>query len=184
MASGISPAKVAAIAARHGTDPVALAAAMNEEFARRSAERRARREERLANPAPSPANRYRAIRNGSYTPQRRPRSSGEDRQFVGGALRHWRTVHGLSQRQAQQRIGYAASAQTWHMWETNISAPPYRALLKIISATGLGHVDDTRRDADLELDALATKTRERLRARRLERERERNARADAAIAGQ
>jgi hypothetical protein len=54
------------------------------------------------------------------------------------------------------------------MWETNVAAPPYRALLLIIAATGFGHVaDDLRRPTtDVELERMASDQRERLRARR------------------
>lgn len=181
MATSKPPEHLRAIAAQHDVTPDALQAAVNEEFARRAAERKQRREERLAERAPGPNDRYHAIRSGAYKPQRKPRSSPDDRQYVAGALRKWRRVHGLSQRQAQLRIGLSASAQTWHMYETGISCPPYRTLLKIIAATGLGHEDPDalRRRADLELDMLATDTRERLAAQRRDR-RERRDELDAA----
>ena len=151
-----------AIAAAHSVSVEALAAAVDAEEARRAAERKQRRVRAV------PANRYSAIRDGSYTPQRRPWANGQDRAYVGAALRRWRLVHGLSQRQAQARIGYAVSSQTWHMWETNVAAPPYRALLLIIAATGFGHVaDDLRRPTtDTELERMASDHRELLRARR------------------
>jgi hypothetical protein len=180
---GVRPDQVKTLADKHGVDAQALAAAVNEHFAERAEERKRHREERLASRAPATTSgRYSAIRQKTYTPKRRPRSSGEDRQYVAGALLHWRTVHKLTQRQAQVRIGLKMTSQTWHMYESNVSCPPYRTLLMIIAATGLGHIaDDGHRSAGDELDALAADTRARLEALRLERAERREQRTAAAI---
>lgn len=175
--------RLAALAAKHDVPVAALQAALNEEMAVRGEERKQRREARLEHTAPAPNDRYRLIRNGEYMPQKRPRSDPSDRLLVGGALRAWRLALGLSQRQAQLRIGYSASSQTWHNWEAGIVCPPYRALLLILAASGFGHVADQVRqaDADLELDMLATDTRDRLLAERRDRARSRAERTAATI---
>lgn len=175
--------RLAALAAKHDVPVEALKAALSDEMAARADERKQRRDERLATHAPGPNDRYRLIRNGDYTPQRRPRSHPSDRALVGGALRAWRTALGLTQRQAQQRIGYSASSMTWHNWENGITCPPFRALLLILAASGFGHVaDDVRQaDADLELDMLAVDTRDRLLAERQQRAAARAARTAEAI---
>lgn len=175
--------RVQTLAAQHGVTPEALQAALNDEMAARAAERKQRREARLATQAPSPNDRYRMIRSGEYKPTRRPRSHPSDRLLVGGALRAWRLALGLNQRQAQVRIGYSYSSQTWHMWEAGITCPPYRALLLILAASGFGHVANEVRqaDANLELDMLATDSRERLQALRAQRAAAREASTTAAI---
>jgi transcriptional regulator with XRE-family HTH domain len=80
----------------------------------------------------------------------RPQASVDDRQFVPGALAHWRRVHGLSQREAQTRVGYSSESNTWARWEAGTMAPPYRVLLRVLAATGLGYWVDT--DGRLEMD--------------------------------
>ena len=67
----------------------------------------------------------------------RPQASARDRQWVPGALRQWRMVHGLNPTEAQVRIGYSARTSAWRDWEAGRYAPSYDVLLKIITATGM-----------------------------------------------
>lgn len=157
------------LAEKHGVSEEALQAAVNEEFARRGEERKRRREERLAIQTPN-GRRHAAATDGIYRPHRSPVSVPDDRLYVAGAVRHWRTVHGLSARQAQARIGLAMASGTWRTWETSFAAPPYRTLLKILAATGLGYwVDQEQRangDPTLEFEALRARERQDRQARR------------------
>jgi hypothetical protein len=46
-------------------------------------------------------------------------------------------VHGLSDIEAQVRIGYSPKSSTWRDWESERTAPSYDALLLIIASTGM-----------------------------------------------
>jgi transcriptional regulator with XRE-family HTH domain len=136
--------------------------------ARKRAERMARQE---GPPQPS-TGRYKAISSGAYRRKQRPQMDVSDRQYVPAALRHWRQVHNLTQRQAQVRIGYSASAKSWSHWEQGFVAPPYRTLLAILAATGLGYWVDEEAAAglgDLRLDARRAAHQQRAGRRRSRR---------------
>jgi DNA-binding transcriptional regulator YiaG len=66
-----------------------------------------------------------------------PRVTAEDAAWVPPALKHYRAVHHLTQKQASIRIGYSAEANPWKDWEQGRSLPPYQTLLAIIAATGM-----------------------------------------------
>ena len=124
------------------------------------ARKRAERMAKAAKPRQPKKGRYKAIASGSYRRKLRPQFSVEDRDYVPGALKHWRTVHGLTQRQAQERIGYSVNAKSWGHWEQGFVAPPYRTLLAIIASTGLGYWTDRDNAAglgSLRLDATRAK---------------------------
>ncbi len=138
---------VAEVAERHGIALDALDAAVSEVFAHRAQERAERRERREANPAPT-SGRFAAITSGQYAPKNRPRggprgaarSKPEDKLLVPAALKHWRLINGgLTTRQAQARIGYSTTSCSWRHWESGVYAPPYRTLVLIVAATGVGH---------------------------------------------
>jgi hypothetical protein len=97
----------------------------------------------------------------ALTRSRRPEALLDDRRLAPGVLKHWRRVHGLTQRQAQERIGYSATGHTWARWESGLTCPPFRALLKIIAATGLGFWTDPDNslgvDGDLRLEMEAAR---------------------------
>lgn len=102
-------------------------------------------------------------------PTSRPQALADDRRFVPGALYHWRRIHGLSQREAQARLGYSLESNTWALWESGRSAPPYKTLLRIISATGLGYWVDTEGRAQMDPEEVLEadrRTVEELRAKR------------------
>jgi len=107
-------------------------------------EERMRAMGRFGDPQPE-TSAFKAISEGRYRRKMRPKIMLEDRGFVPAALRHWRQVHNLTARQAQARIGYSPRSCSWSHWESGFVAPPYRTLLAIIAATGLGYwVDDER----------------------------------------
>ena len=152
---------------------------LNAEFARRSLERKERREQRRGAPQPT-SGLYAALQAGETRRKRAPRggprgrakSMLEDRELVPAAMRHWRKVHGLSIRQAQARIGYSVNSCSWRHWEDGHVAPPYRTLLLIIAATGLGYwIDEgpTLGDPGLDLEAAAAQHRSQLDQRRTDR---------------
>ena len=129
---------------RNQIPPDVLAAAVELELReikeRANTRSQERKEKRQASRTPQPThNRYRAISSGTYKRMSRPVAKVEDRQYVPGALAHWRRVHGLSQADALVRIGYSPNSSTWRQWEDGVNAPPYRALLTIIAFTGLGY---------------------------------------------
>ena len=99
-----------------------------------------------------------------------PRSSRSDRDYIPAALRNWRSAHGLSQRQAQARIGMSSKTNSWGLWESGATAPTYKNLLKIIAATGLGHwLDEERRndmDATIRFEADVKAEKKARRERR------------------
>jgi hypothetical protein len=135
--------------------------------ARQEARDRARRM------APGRRNRYRAIVSGQARYRERPVATAEDRQYVPGALRHWRQVHGINTREAQTRIGYSPRSSSWRHWEDGFVAPPYQTLLRIIAATGLSlraaHDDLADVAPDLRLEATRTRHMETMRRRRARR---------------
>src|SRR4051812_12015745 len=94
-------------------DPAELLdAIVNTEINRRHPAREKANEERragrrAANPQPN-AGLFARVPAGRYQRPYRPPTSPDDRRYVPAALKHWRTVHGLSQAQAQARIGYSA----------------------------------------------------------------------------
>jgi transcriptional regulator with XRE-family HTH domain len=159
-------------------DPQVLAAAVQLEIMDRREAARNRRVENKdakgrANRQPR-RGRFKAISSGRYARRSKPQSSVDDRRFVPGALRHWRQIHGLSLSEAQHRIGYSSKSTAWTHWENGYSAPPYRTLLYIIIATGLGHAidEDPRRremDPSLLLDYGRQKHLERQREQRRRR---------------
>jgi transcriptional regulator with XRE-family HTH domain len=102
-----------------------------------------------------------------------PRSSRSDRDYIPAALRNWRKAHGLSQKQAQARIGMSSKTNSWGLWESGLTAPTYKNLLKIIATTGLGHWldEERRRDMDPTIRFEADVVAER-KARRDKRKRE------------
>ena len=169
---GVAAKDVQAIAEAHGVSAEALADAVTAEFERRAAKRAEHREQRLARSRedPSPTRgKYAKLRSGAYRPRQRPQSDVSDREFVPAALRHWRQIHGLTTRQAQARIGYSAASCSWRHWEEGVYVPPYRTLLLIIAATGLGYwVDQEQRHADpaVDLEARAASHSAVLHARR------------------
>lgn len=140
---GVSTAEVQELADRHGVPADVLAAAVSEHFQRRADARREQHEERerrrREHPAPSSDGWYREVVEGRHRPRSRPESATEDREFVPGAVRHWRMVHGLTQAEALRRIGHSPRAGSWSAWEAGTKAPPYRVLLLMLAATGLGH---------------------------------------------
>jgi hypothetical protein len=139
---------------------------IKEELARRSRENRARRMQQKARTHPD-TGKWVAVQSGRHKRlQRPPGPSGlthvDDRQYVPGVLRHFRRVHGLSQIQAQVRIGYSATSSSWRNWESGFVVPPYRVLLAIIASTGLGYLEQTsdpRGVADVEGNRLLEATK-------------------------
>jgi transcriptional regulator with XRE-family HTH domain len=131
----------------------------------------ARKRARLGLSAQPQQQKWRAISTGQYRRHVRPQTSPSDRDYVPAALKHWRTIHGLSYREAQERIGYSGSSSSWSHWENGFVAPPYLTLLKIISVTGLGFwVDPENRmgiDPSLRLDADRNKWATGMRRRRV-----------------
>jgi transcriptional regulator with XRE-family HTH domain len=102
-----------------------------------------------------------------------PKSSADDRRFVPAALLHWRTVHGLTQQEAQLRIGYSEFSTAWSAWERGWTAPSFEVLLRIIAATGLGHwVEDQHADIDPSLRLEAMERTEAERKKRREHKRQ------------
>lgn len=81
---------------------------------------------------------------------KRPVARAEDRRYVAGALRHWRKIHGLNRSEAASRIGYSPTSNVWQRWEQGATAPSYEALLRIISATGLGFLQGMDRRSELD----------------------------------
>lgn len=134
-----------------------------------------KREERIEKKAKMPkqpeTGRYKAIASGKYRRKTRPTAKPEDRQYVAGALRHWRRVHGLSYREAQARIGYSPRSCSWRHWEDGFVTPPYQTLLRIIAATGLGYWQDPRPQVagELTLEATAAAWQSEIRRRRARR---------------
>jgi transcriptional regulator with XRE-family HTH domain len=110
------------------------------------------------------------VSTGAYKRKLRPRTSVEDRLYAPAALEHWRKVHGLSQREAQARIGYSERSCSWAHWESGFVIPPYGTLLRIMAATGLGYwVDSENRaggDPALRLDADRAQWAANMRRRR------------------
>lgn len=170
---------VDAVASEHGVPADVLNAAVSEVFQQRAEARRRRREAREASPAPA-TGRFAAITSGEYQPKNRPpggprgsaKSSPDDRLLVPAALEHWRQVNGgLSTRQAQARVGYSTRSCSWRHWESGVYAPPYRTLVLIIAATGVGHWVDHALPAHGspldDLEAANAQSRAR-RARRLD----------------
>jgi hypothetical protein len=94
-----------------------------------------------------------------------PASKAADRQYVPATLKHWRNIHGLTQKQATARIGLSLRSNAWSLWESGQRAPTYENLLKIIAASGLGHWVDAARDLDvdptLRLDVLKAREQQR-----------------------
>lgn len=93
---------------------------------------------------------------------KRPIMRPEDRQYAAAAVRHWRRVHGLTQAQAAQRIGYSGITPAgWASWEKGRTMPPYGTLLRMLMASGLGHWTDEENiagyDPTIRGDVLATK---------------------------
>jgi hypothetical protein len=89
---------------------------------------------------------------------RRPITRRDDRRHIPAVLKQWRRVHGLTQHEAQVRVGYSDKSNMWALWESGRFAPPYEALLRIIAATGIGHWTDRERlseiDPTLRLEVL------------------------------
>lgn len=142
-------------AVRDAIPPEILEAIVNRELDERRAAKAAERSEKImVEHPPQPATgRYAAVRSGAHKRRSRPIvAQVEDRAYVAGALRHWRRVHGLTQRQAAERIGYSPTAASWRHWEQGFVAPPYRVLLLIIASSGLGYWVDKDNMANVEGD--------------------------------
>jgi DNA-binding transcriptional regulator YiaG len=162
-----------------------LAAAVDRELVERReravAKRQEKRDKRSTTRLPK-RGKYRAVSSGEHRRRSRPVAKVEDRQFVPGALRHFRMVHGLSMPEAQARIGYSPTSSTWRQWEDGVVAPPYLALLKIISVIGLGYwtehgLPQEGTTADARLALLNTQHRQLRAARRRRRAARRSGRA-------
>jgi transcriptional regulator with XRE-family HTH domain len=156
--------------------PDVLAAAVQRELEQRrlaaQAQKAEARERREALPQLPARGRHRAVSSGAVPRRKRPVSEVSDRQHVPGALRHFRTVHGLTRAEALTRIGYSPRSSAWKQWEEGVNAPPYLALLKIIAISGLGYwtehgmpQDGTTGDARLSLLTTAHRDRQRVRRR-------------------
>lgn len=74
--------------------------------------------------------------------KKRPVMKPEDRKYAAAAVRHWRRVHGLTQVQAAQRLGYSPGSPVFNSWEKGRTMPPYGSLLRMLMASGLGHWTD------------------------------------------
>lgn len=160
---------------RNQVPPDVLAAAvelaLREQRSKNVAKSQERREKKKARPPQPKHGKYRAVASGQYRRVSRPVARPEDRQYVPGALAHWRQVHGLSKQDAQARIGYSPNSSTWQQWEDGVVAPPYLALLKMIGATGLGYWTEHGSQAEglqgaHRLAALNTAHKQRRLARR------------------
>lgn len=99
----------------------------------------------------------------------------EDRALIPVALKHWRAVHALNQEDAAARIGYSPASRMWGLYERGASAPPYRTLLLIIAATGMGRWEDEFQGLppDLRLEAMRNRHRRSVLERRRGREQRR-----------
>lgn len=156
-----------------------LEAAVAAELRQRRADAIRRRAERKARETRQPdTGRYAAVSSGQHRRRQRPVSSPEDRKWVPGVLRHWRDMHRLSQREAQARIGYSPTSNSWRNWESGFVVPSYSTLLRIIAATGLGYLQaapDRTGSADVAPELLLEATHARhtreVRARRARRRR-------------
>lgn len=157
---------------RDGIPEDVLKAAVERELQERQVKRDAKSTARQRQGKLPTAGRYRSISSGAYKRRQRPVAKVEDRQYVPGALRHWRMVHGgVSMHEAQARIGYSPKSSTWQQWEDGIVAPPYLALLKILAATGLGYwtehgLPQAGTTGEVRLAALNTHFRDQRAARR------------------
>lgn len=160
MADSYSPEQLKMI--RDAIPPAALEAILERELEERRAirqeDRRERQmEERAGRTSPQPkVGRHAAVLSGAHKRWKRPKADPDDRRYVPGVLKHFRRVHGLTQREAGARIGYSPKSSNWRNWESGFSAPPYRTLLKIIGSVGLGYwVDHDHRagmDGDVRLE--------------------------------
>jgi hypothetical protein len=76
-------------------------------------------------------------------------------------------VHGLSDIEAQVRLGYSPKSSTWRDWEAGRSAPSYDTLLDIVASTGmLGEGDRRVLEAPPELRREAARAAHLQAARR------------------
>ena len=166
------------IAERFDVDPECLAIALDAELSRRGEERRERREQRMARPPAPERGRHAAITSGRYAPVKKPQSAASDRQYVAGALKHWRAINRLTVREASARVGYSPTSSSWSSWERGVSAPPYRVLLRILAATGLGSWIDADLARSGDPDVVLEELRQREDEDRLARDRRRAALAD------
>jgi len=143
------PSTEALQAVRDAIPPDMLAALLDAEIKARNADAQGERKQRRQ--------RDKAIAMGQGQRIQRPVASIEDRRLVPGALKHFRKVHGLTQRQACARIGYSARANTWAHWESGLYSPPYNILLRIIASAGMAPVDSALlgTDPNLRLEIAA-----------------------------